>query len=46
MTGRTVFTQRIVNTMSIDLSSLSNGAYTAYFGNEQERTHRVTLVKQ
>jgi hypothetical protein len=27
-------------------SGLSNGAYTAFFWNDLERIHRVTLVKQ
>jgi hypothetical protein len=33
-------------TMRIDLSGLSNGAYTAFFWKDTERIHRVTLVKQ
>lgn len=32
--------------MRIDLSGLSNGAYTAFFWKDTERIHRVTLVKQ
>lgn len=46
MTGRTVFAKRMMSGMSIDLSSLSNGAYTAFFWKELERIHRVTLIKQ
>lgn len=33
-------------TKLIDLSGLSNGAYTAFFWKDLERIHRVTLVKQ
>ena len=46
MTGRTVHEQRVMSSMSLDLSGLSNGAYTAFFWKDLERVHRVTLVKQ
>lgn len=44
--GKLVHDEVLNTSKRIDLSGLSNGAYTAFFWKDLERIHRVTLVKQ
>ena len=44
--GKLVHDEVLNTGKRIDLSGLSNGAYTAFFWKELERIHRVTLIKQ
>lgn len=43
--GRLVHDQMLTKEPYIDLHRFANGAYTAFFWKEQERIHRVTLIK-
>ena len=44
--GKLVHDEVLNSSKRIDLSGLSNGAYTAFFWKDLERIHRVTLIKQ
>ena len=44
--GKLVHDEVLNTSKRIDLSGLSNGAYTAFFWKDLERIHRVTVVKQ
>ena len=44
--GKLVHDEVLNTAKRIDLSGLSNGAYTAFFWEELERIHRVTIIKQ
>lgn len=44
--GKLVYEEVLNTSRQIDLSGLSNGAYTAFFWKDLERIHRVQLVKQ
>ncbi len=44
--GKLVHDEVLTTSKRIDLSGLSNGAYTVFFWKDLERIHRVTLIKQ